>query len=176
MNPIEIDAHLRIRQMSLNLSSPSHIPLNVRIAEFREDPQNMDVMKVFVDDILEKAQIEVDAQLGQKNKVFFYRNAFPFKQLNNHLLVILFILQTELKKNGKGKAWTLKYSVNVKFCFSRAFEPLSFIGTFRWRKLLVKKWFLYCFWMKYDDESEKNQAIITITIGCINRKTWYNSI
>lgn len=55
--------------MSLDLSSPNHIPLNVRIAEFCEDPQNMDEMTAFVDDILKKAQIEADARLEQKNKV-----------------------------------------------------------------------------------------------------------
>lgn len=69
VNPIETDAHLRIRQMSLDLSSPNHIPLNVRIAEFSEDPQNMDEMSAFIDDILNKAQIEVDARLEEKNKV-----------------------------------------------------------------------------------------------------------
>lgn len=69
VNPSETDAHLRIRQMSLDLSSPNHIPLNVRIAEFCEDPQNMDEMTAFVDDILKKAQIEADARLEQKNKV-----------------------------------------------------------------------------------------------------------
>lgn len=76
VNPIETDAHLRIRQMSLDLSSPNHIPLNVRIAEFCEDPQNMDEMTAFVDDILKKAQIEADARLEQKNKVkiiFFFK-------------------------------------------------------------------------------------------------------
>lgn len=69
MNPAETDPHLRIRQMSLDLSSPNHIPLNVRIAEFCEDPQNMDEMGAFVDDILNKAQIEATARLEQKNKV-----------------------------------------------------------------------------------------------------------
>lgn len=57
--------------MSLDLSSPNHIPLNVRIAEFCEDPQNMDEMTAFIDDILKTAQIEADARLEQKNKVFF---------------------------------------------------------------------------------------------------------
>lgn len=83
---LESDAHLRIRQMSLDLSSPNHIPLNARIAEFCEDPQNMDQMTEFVDDILKKAQIEADARLEQKNKVIYsikfslriisYRNYF----------------------------------------------------------------------------------------------------
>lgn len=67
--PVESETHLRIRQMSLDLSSPNHIPLNVRIAEFCEDPQNMDEMTAFVDDILKKAQIEADAQLELRNKV-----------------------------------------------------------------------------------------------------------
>lgn len=69
MLPVESDTHLRIRQMSLDLSSPNHIPLNVRIAEFCEDPQNMDQMTEFVDDILKKAQIEVDARQEQNDKV-----------------------------------------------------------------------------------------------------------
>lgn len=67
--PAESDAHLRIRGMSLDLSSPSHIPLNVRIAEFCEDPQNMDQMAEFIDDILKKAQEEANARLEQENKV-----------------------------------------------------------------------------------------------------------
>lgn len=66
------DTHLRIRQMSLDLSSPSHIPLNVRIAEFCEDPQNMDEMKVFVDDILQKAHTEAIARLERNSKVITF--------------------------------------------------------------------------------------------------------
>lgn len=69
MHPAETDPHLRIRAMSLDLSSPNHIPLNVRIAEFCEDPQNMDEMGAFIDDILKNAQIEATARLEQKNKV-----------------------------------------------------------------------------------------------------------
>lgn len=76
MNPIETDAHLRIRQMSLDLSSPNHIPLKVRIAEFQEDPQNRDEVLAFVDDILKKAQIEAEARLEQKYKVS--RNSYHF--------------------------------------------------------------------------------------------------
>lgn len=63
------DNFLRARQMSLDLSSPTHIPLNARIAEFRQDPQYMDQMTEFVDDIINKAQIEVNKQLEAKNKV-----------------------------------------------------------------------------------------------------------
>lgn len=76
MNSIESEAHLRIRQMSLDLSSPNHIPLNVRIAEFCEDPQNMDELGAFVDEILSKAQAEATARLEQNNKVgrFFLLN------------------------------------------------------------------------------------------------------
>lgn len=74
MIPVEMDPHLRIRQMSLDLSSPNHIPLNVRIAEFCEDPQNMDEMSAFIDDILKKAQIEATARLERKNKVDATRN------------------------------------------------------------------------------------------------------
>lgn len=75
------ETHLRIRQMSLDLSSPSHIPLNVRIAEFCEDPQNMDQMKEFVDDILQKAHTEAIARLEQNSKVivfFGYENYITY--------------------------------------------------------------------------------------------------
>lgn len=65
MNPAETDA-LRVTRLSLDLSSPNHIPLNVRIAEFCEDPQNKDQMCAFIDEILEKASIEAAAR---KNKV-----------------------------------------------------------------------------------------------------------
>lgn len=63
------DVNLRIRQMSLDLSSPNHIPLNVRIAEFRQDPQNMDQMTEFVDDVINKAQTEANKRLDATNKV-----------------------------------------------------------------------------------------------------------
>lgn len=71
MNTIAVDddMHLRIRAMSLDLSSPSHIPLNVRMAEFSEDPQNMDQMKEFIDGILNEAQTEVTNRLDEQNKV-----------------------------------------------------------------------------------------------------------
>ncbi|XP_055299530.1 uncharacterized protein LOC129567031 [Sitodiplosis mosellana] len=82
VNPIEMDAHLRIRQMSLDLSSPNHIPLNVRIAEFQEDPQNMDEMTAFIDDILKKAQIEADARLEQKNKTEMKKNGKALSLIN----------------------------------------------------------------------------------------------
>lgn len=55
--------------MSLDLSSPSHIPLHARIAEFRQDPQNMDQMTEFVDDVINQAQIEANKRLDAKTKV-----------------------------------------------------------------------------------------------------------
>lgn len=63
------DPSLRIRQMSLDLSSPNHIPLNVRIAEFRQDPQNMDQMTEFVDEVIQSAQDEANKRLDGKPKV-----------------------------------------------------------------------------------------------------------
>lgn len=63
------EPNLRIRQMSLDLNSPNHIPLSVRIAEFREDPQNVDQMAEFVDDVIKNAQLEVNRRLDEKNKV-----------------------------------------------------------------------------------------------------------
>lgn len=88
--------------MSLDLSSPNHIPLNVRIAEFCEDPQNMDEMSAFVDDILKKAQIEADTRLAERNRVRFY-GIFFFRILMNTNAVIQFpFLQADLKKTGKG--------------------------------------------------------------------------
>lgn len=100
--PVETDTHLRIRQMSLDLSSPNHIPLNVRIAEFCEDPQNMDEMTAFIDDILKKAQIEADARLEEKNKVVSLILSFRFL----YLMKIFLFLQTDMKKNGRGN-WQL---------------------------------------------------------------------
>ena len=70
------DTHLRIRQMSLDLNSPSRIPLNVRIAEFRQDPQNMDQMTEFVDELIVNAQSEADRRRAEQ--------------------------KTEMKKLGKG--------------------------------------------------------------------------
>lgn len=63
------EQYLRARQMSLDLSSPNHIPLNARIAEFRQDPQNMDQMVEFVDDIIKNAQTEANKRLDDRNKV-----------------------------------------------------------------------------------------------------------
>lgn len=85
--------------MSLDLSSPNHIPLNVRIAEFCEDPQNMDEMTAFVDDILKKAQIEADARLEEKNKVVSLILSFLIILSNENYP---FSLQTDMKKNGRG--------------------------------------------------------------------------
>lgn len=85
--------------MSLDLSSPNHIPLNVRIAEFCEDPQNMDEMTAFVDDILKKAQIEADARLEEKNKVVSLILSFLIPLPNENYP---FSLQTDMKKNGRG--------------------------------------------------------------------------
>lgn len=39
------------------------------MAEFCEDPQNMDEMGAFIDEILNKAQAEATIRLEQKNKV-----------------------------------------------------------------------------------------------------------
>lgn len=61
--------HLRIRGMSLDLSSPSHIPLHARVAEFSEDPQNMDELRGFIDGILNEAQTEATNRLDAKAKV-----------------------------------------------------------------------------------------------------------
>lgn len=55
--------------MSLDLNSPNHIPLNVRIAEFRQDPQNMDQMTEFVDDVIKNAQLEANRRLDEMKKV-----------------------------------------------------------------------------------------------------------
>lgn len=65
----EDDMHLRIRGMSLDLSSPSHIPLSARIAEFTEDPQNMDELRGFIDGILIEAQTEATNRLEAQAKV-----------------------------------------------------------------------------------------------------------
>lgn len=63
------ELHLRARQMSLDLNSPNHIPLTVRMAEFREEPQNVDQVREFVDDIIQKAEIEANKRLEEKQKV-----------------------------------------------------------------------------------------------------------
>lgn len=97
MIPIETDPHLRIRQMSLDLSSPNHIPLNVRIAEFCEDPQNMDEMSAFIDDILKNAQIEATARLERKNKVHATQNVVQIK-MNLSGLAILLTNETKKEK------------------------------------------------------------------------------
>lgn len=97
MIPIETDPHLRIRQMSLDLSSPNHIPLNVRIAEFCEDPQNMDEMSAFIDDILKNAQIEATARLERKNKVKKHATQ-NVVQIKMNLSGLAILLTNETKK------------------------------------------------------------------------------
>lgn len=69
---------LRARQMSWDLSSPTHIPLKARIAEFRQEPELMDQMTEFVDDIINKAEIEVNKQLDAKNKVGHQKDFLKF--------------------------------------------------------------------------------------------------
>lgn len=75
------EPNLKIRQMSLDLSSPNHIPLNVRIAEFRQDPQNMDQMTEFVDDVIQNAQEEANKRVDGdvKAKVIFNKRLFLWR-------------------------------------------------------------------------------------------------
>lgn len=97
-NPMDDDMHLRIRAMSLDLSSPSHIPLNVRMAEFSEDPQNMDQMKEFIDGILNEAQTEVTNRLDEQNKVrgsFFHTLLADSRNNQCSICVCVFFLDGE---------------------------------------------------------------------------------
>lgn len=96
--------NLRIRQMSLDLNSPSHIPLSARIAEFRQDPQYMDQMTEFVDDVINNAQIEANRRLDEKNKVKCMASGCRiFDGLTVSRFFSLFP-QTEGKRNAKGKS------------------------------------------------------------------------
>lgn len=105
--------------MSLDLNSPNHIPLNVRIAEFRQDPQNMDQMTEFVDDVIKNAQLEANRRLDEKNKVNEALNTTDLLNANSRpschtrlhfcsriiiytFLFSQFFSQTDGKKNGKG--------------------------------------------------------------------------
>lgn len=53
-------------ELSLDLSSPTTLPLEIRIAEFKHDPQKMDEMAHFVDGIVREAQNEVEHKLDNK--------------------------------------------------------------------------------------------------------------
>lgn len=85
------EQYLRARQMSLDLSSPNHIPLNARIAEFRQDPQNMDQMIEFVDDIIKNAQIEANRRIEDNNKVNPKKLDFFFLYFKSIILTIHFV-------------------------------------------------------------------------------------
>lgn len=123
---VDDDMHLRIRAMSLDLSSPSHIPLNVRMAEFSEDPQNMDQMKEFIDGILNEAQTEVTNRLDEQNKVIrkhfscnFWLKCYNFWLTFNANI----FFQTENRKNGRGMFE--KFSL---WCFrKRHFNSFNFL-------------------------------------------------
>lgn len=53
-------------ELSLDLSSPTTMPLEMRIAEFKHNPQKMDEMTNFVDGVIREAQFEVEKKLDQK--------------------------------------------------------------------------------------------------------------
>ncbi|XP_055700290.1 uncharacterized protein LOC129799983 isoform X2 [Phlebotomus papatasi] len=54
-------------ELSLDLSTPTTMPLDARIAEFKEDPERMDAMAEFVDGILKEARLETEKKLELKN-------------------------------------------------------------------------------------------------------------
>ncbi|XP_059621119.1 uncharacterized protein LOC132264809 isoform X4 [Phlebotomus argentipes] len=54
-------------ELSLDLSTPTTMPLDARIAEFKEDPERMDQMAEFVDGILKEARLETEKRLELKN-------------------------------------------------------------------------------------------------------------
>lgn len=47
-------------QLSLDLSSPTRIPVEARIAEFKQDPDKMDQVTEFVNSVLATAQTEAE--------------------------------------------------------------------------------------------------------------------
>uniref|UniRef100_A0A1L8DBC5 Uncharacterized protein n=1 Tax=Nyssomyia neivai TaxID=330878 RepID=A0A1L8DBC5_9DIPT len=53
--------------LSLDLSTPTTMPLEARIAEFKEDPESMDAMAEFVDGILKEARLETEKRHEMKN-------------------------------------------------------------------------------------------------------------
>lgn len=54
-------------ELSLDLSSPTTLPLESRMYEFKQDPQKMDAITKFVDEVLVKAQDEVERKNDAKN-------------------------------------------------------------------------------------------------------------
>lgn len=53
-------------ELSLELSSPNTLPLEARMAEFKEDPEKMDQMLLFVNDVITKAQAQAGLKLDAK--------------------------------------------------------------------------------------------------------------
>lgn len=59
-------------ELSLDLSSPSTLPLETRITEFKQDPKNMDEMRFFIDEILKSAEDQANLKLKEKSVSFFF--------------------------------------------------------------------------------------------------------
>lgn len=47
-------------ELSLEVLTPTSIPLEAKIMEFKEDPEKMDEMMKFIDDIVENAQKQAE--------------------------------------------------------------------------------------------------------------------
>lgn len=61
--------------MSLEVLSPNSIPLDAKIMEFKEDPEKMDQMMQFIDDIVENAQKQAELKATHnKVSVFWQQN------------------------------------------------------------------------------------------------------
>ncbi|XP_037050366.1 uncharacterized protein LOC119084483 [Bradysia coprophila] len=79
-------------ELSLDVLTPTSIPLDVKIMEFKEDPEKMDEMIRFVDEIVENAQKQAELRV-----------------IDNKAL---------LRKNGKGH--TLLYGIKRGRIITRA--------------------------------------------------------
>ncbi|GAB0086327.1 uncharacterized protein DMENIID0001_003730 [Sergentomyia squamirostris] len=55
-------------ELSLDLSTPTTMPLDARIAEFKEDPERMDAVAEFVDGIITDARTESEKKMDLKNE------------------------------------------------------------------------------------------------------------
>ncbi len=50
-------------ELSLEVLTPTSIPLEAKIMEFKEDPEKMDEMMKFIDDIVETAQKQAELKV-----------------------------------------------------------------------------------------------------------------
>lgn len=155
--PIETDTHLRIRQMSLDLSSPNHIPLNVRIAEFCEGKTDFSYLANHFFFLFETSfkfiflfakihnvwiqwlnssmifwkRLKLKLTLVWNRKIRFVSHNSQSIQVQFSIVDFLFShSQAEVRKNGKGKR-------DFSYFANHIFFPKPVLSLFFYRIMII---------------------------------------